>query len=583
VRFDKRESRIMSDSGTSWWRASLLTRGFVVAFVLWLLGTVVHAGGGLAVSGLLTLGLVVWFLAKIPAVRRCLGRAVGWLPAIAGLALPGSVLPIGLEDTRVRRHPWVTYSVILLCFAVFQAQLLSKPGEDWDKAFDAKWEEHWDYFGEHPYLQISRFMFDRLSSRQWNAVKEVIEAYIQNPWPGEGTLLEDEQSILDAKAAELEALMMRWPAYRFGRVPARGDWWTFLSSVFMHGGWMHLLGNLLFFFVSAPVVEDAFGRVLFAVLYLGSGVAGGLLALFKNPESTIPSIGASGAIAGVMGAFLIRFGARKIHLLLVPTLWFPLLRLRFSVPAYIVLPPWIAMQFWNAHQGYIGVGWWAHIGGFVFGAAFAFVMFLARVEARVVDPGVERRITLLDRRALDAAIGYRVEGKLRAAKAAIASAIRIEPHDPDVRYEAYLIAVEAGDDEDAAARATDLMRSYSAGPVLSKTESIREMEALVDHIIHRLGHALSPAFYLVTGGYFEEKVELAAALDVYQALIDRRPADPSVPRALIRQARVLDKLGDPSRVREKLHAARAHAACSAAEREAIGRRLAQAPTVTNAA
>ena len=147
----------------------------------------------------------------------------------------------------------------------------------------------------------------------------------------------------------------------FALIPA---WASVVTSMFMHGGWMHLIGNMLYLWVFGNNIEDAMGHRRFLVFYLlsGLGAAGGQI--LAEPSSSIPMIGASGAISGVLGAYLLLYPKAKVTLLF--GFFFPI-----KISAYWVLGGWIGMQFFNATAGGGGggVAWWAHIGGFITGMA----------------------------------------------------------------------------------------------------------------------------------------------------------------------------------------------------------------------
>ena len=148
----------------------------------------------------------------------------------------------------------------------------------------------------------------------------------------------------------------------------------FVTSMFLHGGFLHILGNMWILWVFGDNVEDWFGHLSFAVFYLFCGVASGLIHLFFNWGSQLPTIGASGAIAGVMGAYFLLFPYARV-LTLVPIFIF----LQFiELPAYIFLGLWFLLQFLSGTAsggvgGAGGIAWWAHVGGFVAGAAVVFV------------------------------------------------------------------------------------------------------------------------------------------------------------------------------------------------------------------
>jgi membrane associated rhomboid family serine protease len=142
---------------------------------------------------------------------------------------------------------------------------------------------------------------------------------------------------------------------------------TIFTSMFMHGGFLHILGNMWFLWLFGDNVEGLTGHFRFLIFYLLCGVAAFLTHFLLQPTSTLPMIGASGAISGVLGAYALRYPKARIHLLvpLFPFIW--LWRV-FRVPAVFVLGGWFALQIVSVvavHNG--GVAWFAHIGGFIFG------------------------------------------------------------------------------------------------------------------------------------------------------------------------------------------------------------------------
>ena len=150
------------------------------------------------------------------------------------------------------------------------------------------------------------------------------------------------------------------------------------SSMFLHGGWIHLLGNMWTLWIFGDNVEDRLGRARYISLYLASGIAAALLHIFTNAGSVVPTIGASGAIAGVMGAYFRFYPFARIETLVPPFFFGPL----FVLPAILFLGWWFLLQFFNgalslhaSDRGFSGVAWWAHVGGFLFGFS---VCLLAR-------------------------------------------------------------------------------------------------------------------------------------------------------------------------------------------------------------
>ena len=153
---------------------------------------------------------------------------------------------------------------------------------------------------------------------------------------------------------------------------------TLITSQFLHGGWLHLAGNLLYLWIFGNNIEDRFGRVPFLAFYLIGGVVAGLTQVAIAPTSTIPTIGASGAIAATLGAYLVLYPRARITSLVFLVFFYQLIR----VPALIVLAFWFVLQLVDgiaslgvpdaATTG--GVAFFAHIGGFVFGAAIALLV-----------------------------------------------------------------------------------------------------------------------------------------------------------------------------------------------------------------
>jgi len=150
---------------------------------------------------------------------------------------------------------------------------------------------------------------------------------------------------------------------------------TILTSMFMHGGLMHIAGNMLFLWVFGPEIEDVMGRGRYLVFYLLGGLSATLAQVIADPASTVPNLGASGAIAAVMGAFLVTYPRDKIRTVLLLG-WFT--RVAF-IPAIVLVGLWFLIQLFNGvgalsaagAQGGSGVAYMAHVGGFIFGAVLA--------------------------------------------------------------------------------------------------------------------------------------------------------------------------------------------------------------------
>jgi membrane associated rhomboid family serine protease len=167
-----------------------------------------------------------------------------------------------------------------------------------------------------------------------------------------------------------ETFVMQWSAVP-AQIASGHHWITILTAVFMHGSWSHIIGNMIFLWAFAPEIEDAMGRGRYLVFYLVGGLVAMLAQVLADPHSTVPNLGASGAIAAVMGAFLVTYPRDQIRTLLFI---FVFARIRL-IPAALLIGFWFLTQLF--HAGAVaqvqtgGVAYLAHIGGFIFGAATA--------------------------------------------------------------------------------------------------------------------------------------------------------------------------------------------------------------------
>jgi len=166
---------------------------------------------------------------------------------------------------------------------------------------------------------------------------------------------------------------------QYGSIPVEimggQDLYTLLTSLFLHGGWMHLIGNMMFLWVFADNIEATIGNINFLIYYILGGLAASMVHILIFPTSQIPSIGASGAIAAVLGTYLILYPRSQIKMIFI------VFMSTFRIPALLFLLFWIGQQLLNGYGALpgmsnqtSGVGWWAHIGGFGFGVLAGFLI-----------------------------------------------------------------------------------------------------------------------------------------------------------------------------------------------------------------
>ena len=477
---------------------------------------------------LVSLPLLVW-----------LGRREGARPAfrwvlqafLNGLALVFWVnLPLGPEDRVVRRQPWVTWTIVGLCVAVFQLQLLVEPGLEWRREVERTRDDAVAYAVQHPHLEVPA----ALTTYAGSEVARGRETARSHPSSSDGASLVQEQAELEGKSRALFALLRQKGEYRWADVPALSTWWTRLTSDFVHGGYGHLLGNMLFLLAFAPYLEDVYGRVLFLALYLGAGAFSSLLTAAAHWGSYTFCFGASGAISGVMGAFLVRFGTRRLTLLNIPSLWFPVLRVTFSAPACVFLLFSFALDVRGAMLGIRGVGWWAHIGGFVFGVLFAGVLRLTGIERRFIAPRIEASLTLRAHPAVERSSALRAKGLCQAARRAVEVALVEQPRDLDLLREAYDAAVAADALDRAGTHATRLVALLGRR---TGAEDLKETLLFIEEARATLGTALPARFCFAAGDALERQGQSAEALRLYEGLLSHADV-PVARRGAAREARL---------------------------------------------
>jgi membrane associated rhomboid family serine protease len=178
----------------------------------------------------------------------------------------------------------------------------------------------------------------------------------------------------------------------YGDASALIDYLPFVSNMFLHAGWLHLILNMWTLWLFGPIVEDRLGSARYLVFYVACGLFASIMHVIFNPTSTIPALGASGAIAGVLGSFIILFPMAKL-VIMIPILFFPLF---LEIPAIVFAGLWFLMQMVQGtaelfmSPGTGGVAWWAHIGGFVGGLALTPVLRRSKQRYRTYysDEGI---------------------------------------------------------------------------------------------------------------------------------------------------------------------------------------------------
>jgi len=328
------------------------------------------------------------------------------------------LIPIRHENMEARRWPVITIGLIALNTIIFVAttSMMDKQSPELGNT-----KAHIILLAAaHPDLNMTDQERDLVENFKQEDPTEWEQA--QNParkpidaWDAHMRLKEDPhelQADMDALGAKYSELTSSSIVERYAFTPAHKRAINYLTANFLHGGWLHLIGNMWFLWLAGFVLEDVWGRPLYLAFYLVGGVVALQIHAWSDPSSMVPCVGASGAVAALMGAFLTRFPKMKIEMA-----WIAFFRMyRFQAAAYWLLPLWVLMEvFYGALFGKMsGVAHWAHVGGFAFGALGAFVIDKAGLEGRVnakvekeiswtCDPEIERANALIEAGQLDEA------------------------------------------------------------------------------------------------------------------------------------------------------------------------------------
>ena len=444
------------------------------------------------------------------------------------------LIPIGHEDQKITRLPWVAITLIVLNVVAFLFTYRIAEQQAVDSRQRAR--EIVRYVAQHPYLKPPPELRDAILPQRPPA--ELSE------W----TLFE-QQSKLDQMGGELRAFAARSIFRTYGYVPAAPSLLALLTCMFLHAGWMHLLGNMLFLWVAGTSLEEKWGRVFFPILYLVGGIAGTLTHAFMNAESLVPMVGASGAIAGLMGAFLVRLATARIRFFY----WFLIFRGTFSMPAYVALPLWLLQQFAMAKSPG-GVAVWAHIGGFALGVLAAAVIRLTDFEARVLEPSVAKKTSWAASERLTAALGKLDRGEIDAAVKELEALLKSAPDNIEVHNSLIAAYTKKGDQAAAGQESARLVAAY-----LRAQDAEGALAAAKEHWRAHPDVPLSMRALLALAAYQEKQEACRDAENLYREALAAWPDDPLLPRALFSYGRLkLKVFGETTEALALLEQALAH-------------------------
>jgi membrane associated rhomboid family serine protease len=380
------------------------------------------------------------------------------------------ILPIGHAETATRRLPWVTFAIMAICLLALLGTDTSQL--DAGPTPDLLMQEATDYWRNHAYLEAdseirSRVGYDVMPNQRTQYLALLADQGLATaPEDPESWLAEQEtlDQLTDyglGRAVSPEAAASDNPFRRWGLLPSEIGIVTLLTHIFMHAGWLHLLSNFFMLFLAGPAVEDRLGRPFFAGFYLAAGIFAALFWAFLAPDPNVPLVGASGAIAGVLGAFLIRFWSSNIRFAYFFMFGFKPYYGTFEAKAWLMLPLWLASEIF---QGYLahslgigsGVAYWAHVGGFLFGVTSVFAFRQLGIEEKFVNARIEQKVTVAAANTVvGEALELREQGEEQAALDKLREAFGQAPRDRDVALAFWDAALATEQPE----RAADAMKA----------------------------------------------------------------------------------------------------------------------------
>ncbi len=310
------------------------------------------------------------------------------------------LIPIGHENMKARRWPVITLALIVLNTVAFLGT-------------KATIEQQGGQLGQvrahilmlaasHPDVKMADDVQNMVTTFRdhnpglWKELqhpnREIADAFdvrmrMMDPQDGSNPF-QEEMDNLSKQYSELASTSL---TEHYAFVPAHPRALSYLTANFLHGGWLHLIGNMWFLWLAGFVLEDAWGRPLYSIFYMVAGVVALQVHAWINAGSLVPTLGASGAVAALMGAFMVRFPKMRIDMA-----WLLSFRLyRFQAPAIALLPLWLLLEiFYGSLFGKMsGVAHWAHVGGFVFGALAATALRYTGLEHKA-NQAIEEQVTL---------------------------------------------------------------------------------------------------------------------------------------------------------------------------------------------
>lgn len=332
--------------------------------------------------------------------------------------------------------------------------------------------------------------------------------------------------------------------YKLGFKSKHFSFLNLFSSMFMHGSFFHILFNMIFLWLLGVNIEDHWGRPIFLSLFLVGGIFSTLFYTIFNLNSDIPLIGASGAISALMGAFAVRFYNTKIRyfyffLILLRPFWGT-----FRLYAWFALGFWFAQQLFYAmiSRGlFTGVAFFAHVGGFIFGAAAGFCMKYLKVEEKYLEGKIEKQIESVELNPkLVEAFNKKDSGDVSGAVVLLKEVVKEEPSNHDARLELARSLFTLTKTKESACHYERILKDY-----YQKGEMDELYNLYLETYEKKLDHHFSPKVLFRIGNYLLSIEDYKKAVELFSLISKNYPKDKLAPLSLFKTAKIfLDYLGD---------------------------------------
>lgn len=455
------------------------------------------------------------------------------------------LIPIKHENMEARRWPVITIGLIVLNTVIF---LITNAAMDRESPELGTVKAHIVLLAAaHSDLTLSDQAqelvegFRKDNPTEWEQLQSPTHNLIDG-WDGKMRMIEDPhelQSQMDSLCAKYSELATTSIQERYAFVPAHPRALTYLTANFLHGGWMHLIGNMWFLWLAGFVLEDVWGRALYSIFYLVAGAAALQFHAWTNPDSIVPCVGASGAVAALMGAFLVRFPKMKIEMAWI---WIFRFRVyRFQAPAYWLLPLWVLMEvLYGSLLGKTsGVAHWAHVGGFLFGALGAVALRYSGLETQV-NQRIEKDLAWTVDPQIDQANQLMEHGQLDEAAALVQQHLAAKPNSIDgwnVMRQIHMRKSELPAYQEATAKACELQLKAKNGEAAWQD---------YQDFVNSGGEKLPVATWFDICRMLEEYENFDRAFSEYESLAAAYPAQRQALMAQLAAARIcLERLNRP--------------------------------------